>query len=1142
MTTGKPHRTSLPAFCALTLTALLTAAASAQPQGYYTAPALTNDSIIFSAEGDLWRVATGGGQATRLTTHPGFETNAVVSLDGATVAFTAQYEGASEVYTMPVAGGSVTRRTYIGNAPRPVAFAPSGELIYATRMKSGLSQTQLVSLNLTDFTGTLLPLNEAASASFDDAGNLYFTKPDFQGSHTRRYKGGTARHTWSFPLAKAKAGADVEATELTADYVGESYKPLWWKGRIYFMSDRPSPDTTSGVTNIWSMTADGKDLKRHTGHADFEVKGAALRNGKIVYQCGADLWTLDIAGARDTKVSISLAGDLDQTRERWIDKPWDFVTSAHIAKDGEKVAVTARGQVFVAPKKFGRFVQAGAQPGVRFRDARFMEDGSLLAISDTSGEAELWTLPANGIGDAARLTTDGDALRVQAIPSPDGKHIAHHDKRQRLFIYDSATKQSTKIDDNPFDTFFGLAWSADSRFLAYVNYADNQNPVVKVYSTMDGSVNPVTTDRAASYSPAWSADGKWLFFLSERNLQSVSGSPWGLMAPEPYFDKMVKVYALALKPGLRSPFQEPDEIEAARLKAEEEKKKEEDKKKADDKKDQPKKDGTTKDEAAKDEPKKDEKKEEAKDDKKDAPKPVEIDFTDITGRIYEVPIAPGNYGDLAANDKALFFTDSPIHADKGSLKALAIGEEALKKREFKLETVLDGVDGWELSGDGKSILVRAGQTLAVVDAAPSKVDDLGKSALKLDGWKFAVQPREEWKQMYNESWRLLRDYFYDQGMHHVDWPAIRAKYAPLVDRVAGREDLADIMAQMSAELSALHHFVRPGDVRSGKEDIGSASLGADLSRDTAAGGYRIDHILTFDPDRPDKRPPLARQDLDVKNGDIIEKANGVATLSVPDIGALLRNTAGKQVLLHVKRPGTAESREVIVKPIGMGAERDLRAHEWVEQRRALVEQWGNGQVGYVYLAAMGRDDFSDFARQYYPIFNRKALIIDVRNNNGGNIDPWILSRLMRKPWMFWSSAVGKPAWGMQYAFRGHIAAVCDEWTASDGEAFTEGFKRLNIGKVLGTRTWGGEIWLSANNNVVDNGIATAGESGVFAMDGSWLIEGHGVEPDITVQNPPYATFKGGDAQLKATVDHLLQRIQQQPIPDIVVPPKPNKAK
>ncbi|MFO0830676.1 MAG: S41 family peptidase [Phycisphaerales bacterium] len=1128
--------------------AALAGTAAAQPRGYYTAPTLAEDAIIFSAEGDLWRVGMNGGPATRLTTHPGLETNAVVSPDNATIAFSAQYEGPQEVYTMPTAGGSVTRRTFSGFNPRPVAFAPSGELLYATRTRSGNWQTQLVSLNLNDFTSTLIPLNEAASASFDTSGNLYFTKPDFQGSHTRRYKGGTARHAWSFPLTAARDGATPEATELTADYAGESVKPMWWNGRIYFMSDRPAEDAASGVMNIWSSTPDGKDLKRHTGHADYEVRGASLRNGKVVYQLGADLWLLDLANGNDQKLDITLAGDMDQTRERWIDKPWDFVTAAHVSKDGEQVALTSRGQVFVAPRKFGRFVQAAGAPGVRFRDARFMPDGSVLAMSDRTGETELWTLPANGLADATQLTSDADALRVQAVPSPDGKRIAHHDKRQRLFIWDSASRQNIKIDDNPFDVFFGLTWSSDSRFLAYVTYADNQNPVVKVYSTVDNQIHSITTDRAASYSPAWSADGKWIYFLSERNLQNAVSSPWGLMQPEPFFDKLVKVYAVSLTPGLRSPFLEPDEIETARAKAEADKKKEEQKKEEEKKKQETAADKTADKSADKATDKTDDKAQDAKpdatkpEDKKDEAKPVEIDWAGLEARLYEVPVPPGNYNGLEANDKALFFTDTPFGADKPSLKALAIGEDALKKREFKIETVADGIDGWELSGDGKSILIRQDRTLAVIDAAPARADDLAKAAVRLDNWKFAVQPREEWRQMFNESWRLLRDFFYDRNMHGVDWQAIRAKYAPLVDRVAGREDLADIMAQMSAELSALHHFVIAGDVRSGKENLANGSLGADLSRDIAAGGYRIDRVFSFDADRPEKRSPLARQDLDIKQGDVIEKVNGVPALSVSDIASLLRNTAGRQVLLHVKRPGDADARQVIVKPIGPAEERDLRYHQWIEERRALVDKWSDGQVGYVYLAAMGKDDFSDFARQYFPVFNRKALIIDVRSNGGGNIDPWILERLMRKPWMFWSGPVGKPTWGMQYSFRGPIAAICDEWTASDGEAFTEGFKRLGIGKVFGTRTWGGEIWLSFSNNVVDNGIASCGETGVFGADGTWLIEGRGVVPDVEVKNPPAATFRGEDAQLKATVDHLLDELRKKPVPDLVVPAKPDKSR
>lgn len=1120
---------SLPALAGL----IVSSVAFAQPRGYYTSPALTDDAVIFTAEGDLWRVSQAGGEAMRLTAHPGVETGAVVSADGKTVAFSASYEGPVEVYTMPVTGGRPDRRTFFGVGARPAAFDPDGDLICTTRLFSGGQLTQLVRIEA-DGAYALIPLAEAATASFGDDGTLFFTRPDFQGSHTRRYKGGTARKAWSFPLGRV-GEPNVEARPLTGEYAGESFRPQFASGRVYFLSDRDN-----GVMNVWSMAPDGSGVRAHTKETEFEVRGASVRTVggavRVVYQLGADLWMLDPATDRARRVDITLVTDLDQTREKWIKKPWDFLTAAHLSADGQRVVLTARGQVFVAPRKFGRFVEATRAEGVRYRDGRFMPDGkSLVALSDQSGEVELWTLPADGTGDPKQLTSDATVLRWQAVPSPDGRRIAHHDKNQVLWVFDAEKNASTKIDENAWENFANLTWSPDSRYLAYVALADNLNPQVKLYSTVDGSVTALTTDRAASGAPAWGADGKFLYFLSERNLRSLVSSPWGLMGPEPFFDRKVKVYALGLKPALRSPFEEPDEVADA---AKEEKKQEEPKPGEEKKPAEPeKKDGA---DAKAEEKKPDEK----KPDEKKAPAPIEIDLNGIQARLYEVPVAPGNYDGLACNDKALFFTDSPAGPDaKASLKALAIDADALKKREFKVETLSEGVEGFELSGDGKSILVRTESAVLVADAGPAKID-ADKSKVSLDGWTFNVDPREEWRQMYRESWRLLRDYFYDPKMHGVDWNAMREKYAPLVERVASREDLADVMQQMTAELSALHHFVQPGDTRTGPDSIGMASLGAHLRRDEAAGGYRIERILRSDPDRPDRRSPLARPDLGIADGDVIERVNGAPALSAPDISELLRNQAGRQVLLHVKRdgPDPRATRPVVVKPIAMSAERDLRYHEWQEDRRAMVERLGGGEIGYVYLAAMGSSDFADFARQYYPVFNRKGLIIDVRNNNGGNIDPWVLSRLMRKAWMYWSPRVGKPYWGMQYAFRGHQVMLCDEWTASDGEAVTEGFKRLGLGKVIGKRTWGGEIWLSSSNRLVDNGIATAGEYGVFGPAGDWMIEGHGVEPDIVVENPPHATFRGEDAQLKAAIEHLQKLIREQPVPDLVAPSKPVKSR
>ncbi|MCC6321288.1 MAG: PD40 domain-containing protein [Phycisphaerales bacterium] len=1148
---------------------LLASTASGQPrppatpiQSYYRTPALTDTDIVFAAEGDLWRVPIAGGSAVRLTTHPGNEASPVVSPDGSMLAFTAQYEGPGEVYTMPVSGGLPTRRTWFGGRSTPVVFGPTpaqGEppLIVSTRRFSTLPNLQLVSIALGGNTVTRLPLEQAADAAFDDAGNLYFTRLEFQGSHTRRYVGGTVEQLWKFPAAGV-AGTDpaAEAEGLTTDYDGTSASPMFLGGRVYFRSDRSTATTptTPSITNIWSMSLDGRDLRQHTFHDDFEVRSPrgrdAASGGRIVYQHGADIRLLDLATGNDSPVAITLTTDLDQTREKWITKPFEYVTSAHLSPDGERVAITARGQVFVAPRKYGRLVDVTRASTARARDARFMPDGkSLLTLSDQSGEVELWTTPVDGMGEASQLTVDGDVLRWEAAPAPGGKHIAHHDKNQRLWIFDTAARMSRKIDENSIDSFGDLRWSPDSRWLAYAAYANNLHVQIKLYDTESGTITPLTTDRTNSYAPAWSPDGKFLYFLSDRHLQSVVSSPWGQDQPEPFFDRKTRVYALALRPGERSPFAEPDE-----LMPKDEKKEEKPEKPADatekanpstpgmdsgrtDTRPTPPPTPTTGDQPAEkpDKPKGD-----------DKPKPVEITLDGLSDRVYPTPIPAGNYGSLTVNAKALFMLSSPASSDpKPSLIAYAIDEAAMKKREWKPETLASDLKSFELSGDGKSLLIQTDKSLHIIDAAPSKPDDLGKSAVDLSDWKFSLRPRDEWRQMYNEAWRLHRDYFYDRAMHGVDWPAVKARYAPLVDRVASRADLSDVLAQMIGELSALHHFVVGGDSRSGPDQIQIASLGGLLTRDPGAGGWRIDTIWSTDPDEPDRYSPLATPGLDFKMGDIITRINGVETQGSADLSELLRDRAGEQVLIHYRRPNVdaadAEPRRAIVKPISLGSETEMRWDHWRLERRRMVESLGNGEIGYVHLKAMGGDDIADFTRQYYPVFNRKGLIIDARHNGGGNIDSWVLSRLMRKAWFFWQGRIGEPTWNMQYAFRGHMVLLCDQHTGSDGEALSEGFRRLGLGKVIGMRTWGGEIWLSFSNYLVDKGIASAAEIGVYGPEGTWLIEGRGVDPDMVVDNLPHATFRGEDAQLKAAIEELQKQIRERPVEIPPAPKRPDKS-
>jgi tricorn protease len=1093
-------------------------------RGYYTDAAFHGDTIIFTSEGDLWSVSIHGGQAHRLTSGAGTEHKATISPDGKTVAFRANYEGPSEVYTMPIEGGMPQRRTWDGGS-EPEGWAADGRLLVATERYSTLPSMQLV---LIDDHGAreIVPLAQAAQGAYSaDGHTLFFTRWFHQWSETKRYKGGWAENLWSFD-------GKNEAVPLTADWKGTSTNPMIWNGRVYFLSDR------DGVINAFSMDPQGHGVKQESHQHIFDIQSASLFDGRIVYASGSDLWLLDLATGHEEVIPVTLLSDFDQMREHWVKKPLDYLTAVHISPDGSSAVFTARGEVFTLPAKNGRVVKVAADSDVRFREGRFLPDGkSIVALSTAGGETDFWKFPANGIGAPEQWTHDAKVLRWEGVPSPDGHWLAHRDKDQQLWIYDIKTKQDKVIAKSMNADFNDLSWSGDSRWLAYSEQAANDFAQIKILNIDSGATQTITSDRYNSVNPVWSSDGKWLYFLSDRNLKTTVGSPWGPRAPEPHFDRSVKIYELALTSGLRSPFLPYDELHTESQANKAEEKKDEEKEK------------DTKAEAAGKKPedatkaaaeKQDEKKEEEKD-KEKKPAEVKIDFTDMPSRLSEVPAPPGNYGSLQTTEKRLCWLNSSD--DRGEHLALQCLDIANKGDEA--ETVIGDVKGFEISLDRKKTLIAKGDDFYIFDS-DVKAGALGdpkafsKAEINLSRWTITTNPREEFRGLFLDAWRMERDYFYDRNMHGVDWIAMRDRYMPLVYRVADRDELNNVIAQMVSELSALHTFVGGGDERKPSDDVNIATLGAILRRDEKAGGYVVEHVYLHDPDLPDQAPPLARPESHVSEGEVILAIDGQSVLSVSDERSLLRGKAGQQVMLHVK-PVSGDARDVLVKLISDGDDARMRYAEWEYSRRQKVDADSGHQIGYVHLQAMGSGDIDQWARDYYPIFDRQGLIIDMRHNHGGNIDSWLLGDLLRKAWFYFQPRVGSPSWNMQYAFRGHIVVLCDQETASDGEAFTEGFKYFQMGKVIGTRTWGGEIWLSGSNIQADNGVATAAEIGVYSADGKWLIEGHGVDPDIVVDNPPHATFAGNDAQLQAAIDLLKQQIKEDPRPVPQHPPYPDKS-
>jgi tricorn protease len=1058
-----------------------------QQKGYYRGPSIHGNLVVFTAEGDLWKYDRSTGITNRLTTHSGVESRPVISPDGKQIVFAGQYEGATELYLMNSTGGVPKRLTYnVDGGVKPLQWTPDGKILYSTLGYNLLPDRQLVKLDPVTLNFEIVPLSEGSDGCYDETEMLYFTRLPKQPSNNKRYKGGTIQQIWKYD-------GKQEAVCLTCDFEGTSYNPMIFKDRIFFISDR------DGTMNLWSMDHLGKSLKQHTFSNGWDILSASISGPQIAYQKGADIWVYNIENDKESMLDIRLESDFDQRKPRWIKNPVAAISFSSISPDGNFLSLISRGRIFDAPVKGERWIEVNPKSGIRVREVHFLNNKTIVYLSDESGEFEIWKAPADGSGIPQQLTKGSNILITRFLPSPNGKYIAYHDKNEVLKIIDTA---SGLIRFEFHDRDFGInniSWSTDSKYLAFSHGIENLISQISAVEIETGKSIPITTRRLDSYDPSWSIDNHWLYFLSDRNLETKVSSPWGPRQPEPYYSETTNVYALQLDTAFKFPFYQDDPwlLDTATTAS-----------KSTDKN--------------------------AKTPANNGVVPSHMDWLRQAGQLFKVPIKSGNLNSLALSEGWLYWIDRGLAAP-GSAKLLALKIDPSKKNE-PIE-IVSGLNSFQLSGDKKKILIQKGGTLFVTDANGVKLDP-EKSKVELENWNFQINPPADWEQMFADAWRMMRDYYYDPGMQHIDWTAMRKKYEPLLPRITDRDELDDLIAQMVAELSTLHTFVFGGDKRRSPDLIPIGFLGGFLQED--ARGLKISHIYRNDPDFPETLSPLAKPGLRIKEGDIVTAVNDVQVKDFRGISELLENKVNLPVKLSLINKQQLAYQQ-IVRPESEFDDFSLRYAEWELTRREKVDSLGNDQIGYVHLRAMSQTDMDAFVKQYYPVFNRKGLIIDVRHNQGGNIDSWILEKLIRKAWFYWKDRTGKPYWNMQFAFRGHMVVLCDQFTASDGEAFTEGFKRLGMGKAIGMRTWGGEIWLSADNRLVDNGIASAAETGVFGPEGQWLIEGHGVDPDYVIDNLPNETFKGKDAQLEFAIDYLKKLIEKEPVTDPVVPAYPDKS-
>ncbi|GGP81026.1 S41 family peptidase [Shewanella ulleungensis] len=1063
--------------------------ANASNQGYYRAPALHDQTVVFTAEGDLWTTQLNQTKASRLTSLPAEELDATISKDGKWVAYTANYEGASEVYVMPIAGGVAKRVSFENSRVRLQGWTATGEVLYSTDNAFGPANFWVLkTVNPQTLTLTDLPLADAVEGAIDDKGEyVYFTQFGLQvsGDNAKVYRGGAKGEIWRY-----KIGSKQEAQPLTTAHEGSVKQPMVWQQRVYFVSDQ------SGNDNIWSMSIDGKDIKQHTQYSDWQVRDAQLDNGRIVFQQGADIKLLNLADMAESTLNIELTSDFAHRREQWVNDPMDYATSTVFGHQGDNVVITARSHVAVASNDGRRLVQIDSPANSRVRDALLSDDGKwVYGISDTSGEQEIWQYPADGSAGAKQLTKDGNTLRTSLSLSPNGRYLVHDDYMGNVWLLDLTRNNNQKIIENGegLGPYQDIKWSGDSQFIALTkSEIGKQRPQIVLYSINESKAQTLTTDKYESFSPSFSHDGKWLYFLSNREFKANPGSPWGDRNMGPIFDKRTQIFAIALDAKATFPFAKPTEL--------------------------------TVNNGAKKADKTDQ----------DSPAKTKVDWDGLNQRLWQVPVDAGNYSSLAATKDKLYLLDA--NQDNSELKLVKFDAQ-----QPKVETFSDDVGQYALAKDGSKLMLRKKsdpKNIMIVDAGDKLPTDVSKAKVSTDQWQLSISPQQEWQQIFEDAWLMHRDSFFDPKMRGLDWQATKAKYQPLVDRLTDRNELNDIFMQMMGELNSLHSQVRGGDIAQDKDAAKAAALGARLTQTDK--GVVISHIYQTDSELPLSASPLARIEVDAQEGDVIRAINGKNIASIADVTQLLRNQGNKQVLLGLQRGKTTIN--TVVTPHDSATDAKLRYLDWVEHNGAKVAKASKGNIGYLHLYAMGSGDVESFAREFYTNYDKDGLIIDVRRNRGGNIDSWIIEKLLRRAWAFWQPTHGSTNANMQQTFRGHLVVLVDQMTYSDGETFSAGIRALNIAPIIGKQTAGAGVWLSGRNSVTDNGMARVAEYPQYAIDGRWIVEGHGVEPDIEVDNLPYATFSGKDAQLEAAISYLKDELVQQPIAPLQGLPMPKTGK
>lgn len=1053
-------------------------------------PDINNNLIAFVYAGDIWTVDANGGNARHLTSHEGMELFPKISPDGKWISFSAEYSGSRQVYIIPSEGGEAKQLTYYNSVgvmpPRGgwddvvLDWTPDSKniLIRANRTEFGERNGKYFLVNIDG--GLEKPLqivNGGIAVLSPDGNKICFTPVDREFRTWKRYKGGRATDLWIYDLKK-------NTSEQITDFTGSDQWPVWYKNKIFFASDRDLK------LNIYSYDTQTKAVEQVTHFKDFDATWPSGKNGQLVVENGGYLYKINLENGKMEKVTVNINFN-NPNLTPYFKNVKDDVHSYAVSPTGKRALFDARGDIFSVPAESGITENLTQTQGIREIYPSWSPDGKYISYySDVTGEYEVYLLENKKGAKPQQITKNSAAWKYGSEWSPDSKYLLYSDRTLQLKLLDINKQKETIVDHATEDEIQSYAFSPDSKWITYTKEASNGNSSVWVYNISEEKKYQLTDNTFSDRTPVFSTNGEYIFFLSNRDFNlDFSNYEFNYV-----YNRATRIYAMVLKADGEKVFKFKNDIEPVK------EEKTEGDKTGEDKKTEAKKDNETKEIN------------------------TQIDLEGINNRIVAFPLPAGNYRNLVPVEGGI------LYISEGKLKKYDIAD----KKEID---ILDRTRQAIVTADGKHIFYLSGGDFGIAKIAPGQKPDDGK--LNLDDMQMKIDPAKEWAQIFNDGWRIYRDYFYVDNFHGVNWQAVKKRYSQLLPYVGHRADLDYILGEIISESNTGHSYVNWGDFEQVKRVEGGV-LGAKLVPDQSSGRYKIAKIYQGQNWTESRRSPLTEQGVEVNEGDYLLSINGHEITTNENPYEFLENTAGKEIEIVVNsKPQLTGARTSMIKPIA--SELELKYYNWVLERRAMVDKLSGGKIGYIHVPNTAIEGNKELFEGMYAYHNKEALIIDDRYNGGGFIPDVMADLLDRKTLSYWNVNGLSPMRTPAIAHDGPKVMLINGYSSSGGDAFPYYFRKKGLGQLIGTRTWGGLVGISGNAQLVDGGYISVPRFGIYDENSKWIIEGVGVYPDIKVIDRPEELAKGIDPGIQKAVEVLMKELKENPHKKVVAPKPPDRS-